>query len=80
MKGFVSTMTDFKSFKLPGDATIRIRSEKIVATVSTKGGENIDIFCEGVALPFHVKATKKTPNELIDYIWNIPTFENEEDV
>ena len=73
-------MTDFKSFKLPGDATLRIRTERIVATVSSNGGTNVDIYCDGIALPFHVKPTKKTPSELIDYIWNIPTFENEEDI
>ena len=72
-------MTDFKSFKLPGNATLRIRSEKIVATNSSNGGEKVDIYCEGVAVPFHVETTKHTPQELIDYIWNIPTFEEEED-
>lgn len=72
-------MTDFKSFKLPGNATLRIRSEKIVATVSSPGGGNVDIYCEGGNL-FHVQPTKKTPMELIDYIWNIPNFENEEDL
>lgn len=73
-------MTDFKSFKLPGNGTLRIRSEKIVATLSSAGGQNVDIFCEGVANPFHIQATKKTPSELIDYIWNIPNFESEEDL
>lgn len=72
-------MTDFKSFKLPGNATLRIRSEKIIATVSAPGGGSIDIYCEGGSL-FHVQPTKKTPAELIDYIWNIPNFENEEDI
>lgn len=73
-------MTDYKSFKLPGDARLRIRSEKIVATVSSDGGRNVDIYCEGVAVPFHVEATKRTPREMIDYIWNIPDFESEEDM
>ena len=72
-------MTDFKSFKIDGNATLRVRTENIVATVSAPGGDKIDIYCKGIANPFHVKATKRTPSELIDYIWNIPTFENEED-
>ena len=73
-------MTDFKSFKLPGTATLRVRIEKIVATVSSNGGENVDIYCEGLLTPFHIRATKRSPQELIDYIWNIPTFEEEEDI
>jgi hypothetical protein len=73
-------MTDYKSFKLPGDGTLRIRSEKIIATLSSANGQNIDIFCDGVTVPFHIQTTKKTPSELIDYIWNIPNFENEEDI
>ena len=73
-------MTDYKSFRLPGDGTLRIRSEKILATLSSANGENIDIYCEGATNPFHIQTTKKTPSELIDYIWNIPTFEDEEDL
>lgn len=73
-------MTDFKSFKLPGNATLRIRTESIVATVSRAGGEKVDVYCKGVATPFHIEATKRSPSELIDYIWNIPTFESEDDI
>ena len=72
-------MTDFKSFKLPGNATLRIRSEKIVATVSSSTSQNVDIYCEGGNL-FHVQPTKKTMSELIDYIWNIPSFESDDDL
>ena len=73
-------MVDYKTFKLPGEGTLRIRSEKIVATISSNNGQTVDIFCDGAPYPFHVKATKKTPKEMIDYIWNIPSFEDEEDV
>ena len=73
-------MTDFKSFKLPGNATLRIRSESIIATVSTPGKDIVDIYCAGAAVPFHIQATKKTPSEIIDYIWNIPNFESEDDI
>lgn len=73
-------MTDYKSFELPGNARLRIRSEKIVATLSSDGDNKVDIFCEGVAVPFHVEATKCTPKEMINYIWNIPDFESEEDM
>lgn len=72
-------MTDFKSFKLPGNATLRIRSEKIVATVSAPGGSNVDIYCEGGSV-FHVQPTKKTPIELINYIWDISDLESEDNL
>jgi hypothetical protein len=73
-------MIDFKSFALPGGGTLRIRTEKIIATISSKGSDNVDIYCSDTAVPFHIKATKKTPQELVDYIWNIPSFENEDDM
>ena len=73
-------MIDYKSFQLPGNARLRIRTEKIVATRSSDGGKTVDIFCDGIANPFHIEATKHTPKELIDYIWNIPNFEDEEDL
>lgn len=72
-------MTDFKSFKIAGNATLRIRSEKIIATVSSPDSKNIDIYCDGGNL-FHVQPTKKSMPELIDYIWNIPNFESEDDI
>ena len=56
------------------------KTEKIIATRSSEGGKTIDVFCEGTANPFHIEATKHTIQELIDYIWNIPNFENEEDL
>ena len=72
-------MVDYKSFKLPGNATLRIRTEKIVATKSSGNSNRIDIFCEGIDTPFHIEANKRTPRQLIDYIWNIPDFETEDD-
>ncbi len=72
-------MTDFKSFKIAGNATLRIRSEKIIATVSSSSTNTVDIYCEG-GNTFHIQPTKKTMPELIDYIWNIPNFESEEDL
>ena len=72
-------MTDFKSFKISTNATLRIRSEKIVATVSSPDSKNVDIYCEGGCL-FHVQPTKKSMIELVDYIWNIPSFESEDDL
>ena len=73
-------MTDYKSFALPGNGTLRIRTEKIIATVSSKNGNKIDIYCADTNTPFHIEATKRTPQQLIDYIWNIPSFEEESDI
>jgi hypothetical protein len=75
-------MIDYKSFSLPGNGVLRIRSEKIIATISSKnekGDDIIDIYCADTTNPFHIKATKHSPREIIDYIWNIPSFEEEED-
>ena len=73
-------MTDYKSFALPGDGVLRIRTEKIIATLSHRNGDKIDIYCADTPNPFHIQATTKTSREIIDYIWNIPSFEEETDL
>ena len=62
-------MIDYKSFKLTDKATLRIRTEKIIATVSSKDNDMIDIYCSDKEVPFHVQATKHTPEEILDYVW-----------
>lgn len=69
-------MIDYKSFKLTDKATLRIRTEKIIATVSSKDNDMIDIYCADKEVPFHVQATKHTPEELLDYVWG--KMDNEE--
>ena len=62
-------MIDYKSFKLTDKATLRIRTEKIIATVSSKDSDMIEIYCSDKEVPFHVQATKHTPEEILDYVW-----------
>ena len=53
--------------KVNDNATLRIRSSKINAIVSSKGNDHIDIYVEGVATPFHADYSIK--NDLIDQAW-----------
>lgn len=62
-------MIDYKSFKLTDKATLRIRTEKIIATVSSRDSDMIEIYCSDKEVPFHVQATKHTPEEVLDYVW-----------
>lgn len=71
-------MIDYKSFKLTDKATLRIRTEKIIATVSSKDSDRIEIYCSDKEVPFHVQATKHTPEEILDYVWG--KMDNEDTV
>ncbi len=71
-------MIDYKSFKLTDKATLRIRTEKIIATVSSKDNDMIEIYCSDKEVPFHVQATKHTPEEILDYVWG--KMDNEDSV
>ena len=71
-------MIDYKSFKLTDKATLRIRTEKIIATVSSKDSDRIEIYCSDKEVPFHVQATKYTPEEILDYVWG--KMDNEDTV
>lgn len=64
-------MSNFKSFSLPGDSTLRIKTDEIIATVSSNEGHNVDIYVRGLDRPYHVQTTIHTPEELINYIWDI---------
>ncbi len=68
----------YKSFSLPGGGVFRIHADKIIATVSSFNKEGIDIYCADTALPFHIAATKHTPQEIMDYVWD--NHENEEGI
>lgn len=74
-------MINYKSFKLPGNAKLRVRADKIVATVSSKANNSLDVFVEGVANPWHIVLGDDKPSQIIDYVWerhNIE-IENEEE-
>ena len=76
-------MINYKSFNLPGNAKLRVRADKIIATQSSKASSTIELFIEGVAVPMHVPLGDTPPSRLIDYIWerhNIEESEDERDV
>lgn len=73
-------MINYKSFNLAGNAKLRVRADKIVATKSSKSSSSIELYVEGVATPMHVPLGDLHPAQLIDYIWERHnTEEGEED-
>lgn len=73
-------MINYKSFKLPGNAKLRIRTDSIVATVSSKASGTTDIYVSGVATPWHVKCDNdEEVVKIIDYIWERDKTEEDED-
>jgi len=65
----------YKSFSLPGGGVLRINANKIIATISAPGNKEIEIYCSDRSIPFHVTATKHTPQEIMDYVWEIHDIE-----
>ena len=73
-------MINYKSFKLPGNAKLRVRSENIVATVSSKEKNTIDIYVSGISVPFHIPVgDDESAREHMDYIWERPDDMDKED-
>lgn len=52
---------------LGDNANLRIRKDKIVATVNTTGSDHIDIYVDGAANPWHVY--NYPSDKLVDLIW-----------
>ena len=48
---------DVIEIKINGNATLRIRKDKIVATVNIPGSNHIDIYTEGNVNPWHITDT-----------------------
>lgn len=71
-------MINYKSFKLPGNAKLRVRADKIVATVSSKASGTIDIFVEGVANPWHIQLGDEASSKIMDYVWERQSIEEED--
>lgn len=73
-------MINYKSFKLPGNAKLRVRADQIVATVSSRASGTTDIYVSGVATPWHVKLdSNEEIVKTIDYIWERDKTEEDED-
>lgn len=49
------------------NATLRVRKDKIVATVSTPGSNHTDIYIEGISNPQHIY--NYPSDEVISIIW-----------
>lgn len=73
-------MINYKSYKLPGDAKLRVRVENIVATVSSKDKNTIDLYVAGVSVPFHIPVSDNdSATQLMDYTWERPMIEDKEE-
>lgn len=70
-------MVNYKSFKLPGDSRLRVRADRIVATVSSKKANNITVYVDGVPNPLYIPF-EGAPNKLMDYIWERSNIEEKE--
>lgn len=53
--------------KIADNAILRLRKDKILATVGTPGSNHIDIYVEGAATPFHV--TNTPTDAIVGLIW-----------
>ena len=70
-------MIQYKKFQITDNATLRIRSDNIIATVSSKGSSRIDLYITGVDTPFHVHvADEESAKEIMDYVWERPDPEH----
>jgi len=74
-------MINYKTFKLPGNAKLRVRSDRIIATVSSKASNSMDLYVAGDAAPWRIKfEDDKEIVDLLDYVWerNAKEMEGEE--
>ena len=62
---------NYKSFKISKNATLRVRADRIVATVSSNDVSHIELYVAGVANPWHlVVDDNRSAAEIVDSIWN----------
>lgn len=62
---------NYKSFKISKNATLRVRPDRIVATVSSTGSSNVELYVAGVANPWHlVVGDNHSAAEIVDSIWS----------
>lgn len=62
---------DYKSFKISKNATLRVRPDRIVATVSSPSSSNIELYVAGVANPWHLSVAEgHSAAEIVDSIWS----------
>ena len=70
-------MINYKSFKLSNGAKLRVKTESIVATMSSKDTIAIDIYVAGLPHALHVPVDdSRTAGNLMDIIWERSKFED----
>lgn len=70
-------MINYKSFKISTNAKLRVRSDQIVATVSSKDSNVTEIYVAGLGFPWRVISDDNS--RVIDYIWERHEKEEEND-
>lgn len=62
---------NYKSFKISKNATLRVRLDRIVATVSSPNSSNIELYVAGVANPWHLSiGDDHSAAEIVEFIWS----------
>ena len=62
---------NYKSFKISKNATLRVRPDRIVATVSSPSSSNIELYVAGIANPWHLAVGDDcSAAEIVDSIWS----------
>lgn len=62
---------NYKSFKISKNATLRVRADRIVATISSNDTSNIELYVAGVANPWHLFVDDNhSTAEIVDSIWS----------
>ena len=71
-------MINYKSFKISDNAKLRVRADHIVATVSSKNNNTVDLYVSGIAVPWHL-SIEGPPSKVMDYVWERHNIEEEGD-
>ena len=74
-------MVNYKSFKLPGDAKLRVRTDSIIATVSSKASNSMEIYVANVTTPWRIRfENDQEVVDTVDYVWERNAKEKEGDL
>lgn len=72
-------MINYKSFNLPGKGKLRVRSDRIVGTVTSKTNAKMTLYVDGISEPLYIPIDEGALSSLIDYVWERNHVETEED-
>lgn len=63
---------NYKSFKISENATLRVRSDRIIGTVSSAGSSTVELYVAGFASPWLLTIDNNhSTAEIVDYIWDV---------